>query len=275
MKIQRKIFQKFLENFAMDYDLPEELAGYLPKQRNGFQAVNQRKQAPSKTAVKKVPSKSPSNLSTKKVPTKPQKNPTATKPPPESSVRNTNPYKTAKPTKTATTMKPSQKVQTVYPNKEGKLLSKVPDEKWKEVRSGPREDPSIVRTKSEEIEIFLNYTNKYRLKNNLNTLEFSEELSQIAEVHNNDMMEGKTAVGHEGFKERCSLIGKKFVRASENCAMYVGPREHLLTLFENLCRSPVHNKNLLGDFDTIGVALGKNEENMWYVTQFFVRFKKS
>lgn len=250
----------------MDFDLPEELADYLPKQRQGFQLVNQRKPAPKKAGPpKKVQTKPPTNPTPqKRVATKPK----------DTTKTISKGDKTIKIEKTKSPDGTTQKVQTVYPNRKGKILSKVPENKWKEVRAGPREDPSIVRTKEEEIQIFLKYTNDYRIKNNLNKLKLSQELSQIADVHNKNMMDGKTPVGHEGFSDRVSQINKKYYRASENCAMYVGPREHLLTLFENLCKSPVHNKNLLGDFDTIGLALGKNSENMWYVTQFFVRFNK-
>lgn len=307
----------------MDFDLPEELADYLPKQRQGFQLVNQHK--PAKAAPKKVPTKIPTNPP-KKTSTNPPHKKAPTNPPPKKESTNPQPKKesanpplkkestnpplkkesanpppkkesTNPPPKKATingintrtvsrgdkTIKTERiknsngtttKVQTVYPNRKGKILSKVPENKWKEVRAGPREDTSIVRTKEEEIQIFLKYTNDYRIKNTLNPLEMSDELSQIADVHNTDMMEGKTKVGHEGFKDRVNQLSKRYYQASENCAMYVGPREHLVTLFENLCRSPVHNQNLLGNFDTIGIALGKNAENMWYVTQFFVRFNK-
>lgn len=164
----------------------------------------------------------------------------------------------------------TQRVVAVYPTK-GKVLSKVPDAKFKPVKDGPREDPNIVRTEAEEIAEFLRLTNEFRQKNNLPTLKLYDELSQIAKPHNENMMKGKTGVGHEGFSERAQQIKKKKA-ASENCAMYVGPREHLTTLMENLINSPPHRKNLLGDFNAIGIAIGKNSENMWYVTQLFARF---
>lgn len=249
----------------MDYDLPEELADYLPKPRQGFQLLGSPPQRPSNVVVTKkviVRKKPQITKPTTKKSSLNQKVPGTRYPAPK---RNVN-VQTKKNPNVGT-----KKVQTVYPKK-GKILSKVPESKWKEVRAGPREDPNVVRTEEEEIQIFLKYTNDFRRKNNLNSLELSDELSEIARGHNNNMMEGKTPVGHEGFKDRAKQVKRKFLRVSENCAMYVGPREHLQTLFENLCNSTKHRQNLLGEFNTIGMSIGKNSENMWYVTQFFALF---
>lgn len=247
----------------MDYDLPEELQDYLPKPRQGFQLVNQRKPAPPKSIMRKAQTKAPTITVPKRTGTKlrPTANPSS------------NAKRTVKTINKRVPNGPTQRVRVVYPKK-GKMLSKVDESKWKNVKDGPREDPNLHRTIEEEIQIFLKLTNDYRIKNKLNTLELSDDLSKIAEGHNINMMEGRTKVGHEGFKDRVQQIPKRYFQASENCAMYVGPRDHLLTMFDNLCKSPTHNANLLGTFDTIGISIGKNSENMWYVTQFFVRYNR-
>lgn len=175
----------------MDYDLPEELQDYLPRPRQGFQLLNQRKPAPPKSIIRKAQTKSPTITLPKKTVTKP--NPTK--------VRASNAKRTIKPTRQRVPNMPNRKVKTVYPTK-GKMLSKIDESKWKDVKDGPREDPNLHRTIEEEIQIFLKLTNDYRIKNKLNSLQLSDDLSKIAEEHNINMMEGKTKVGHEGFKDR-------------------------------------------------------------------------
>ena len=250
----------------MDYDLPEELQGYLPKERQGFQLMNEPNYPPQRGLINKR-TRAP-NITVPKA-----QHPNPRKPVRVQQKVTQNPVTRRVQNQPAKRVQnqPAKRVQAVYPKK-GKLLSKVPENKWKDVKAGPREDTTIVRTEEEEVQIFLKYTNDFRQKNNLCTLELNDDLSKIASEHNHNMMDGKTKVGHEGFKDRTKLIQGRFKRASENCAMYVGPREHLLTLFENLVNSPSHCKNLLGDFNTIGISIGKNPENMWYVTQFFVYF---
>ncbi|OHS93255.1 hypothetical protein TRFO_40429 [Tritrichomonas foetus] len=255
----------------MDFEIPEEV-NYLPKERIGFVPVHSGNRRPMKsnfanpTFVEDAPKSTTTETPSRTTP----KATTLNRYGITSAKKTIPPRNTKDTTKSATNGTTRTRVVKVFPER-GKMLSKIPEEKWKNVRPGPREDPNVVRTEAQEVEIFLKMTNDFRIKNKCSPLKFSKELSEIAREHNHDMMEGRTPVGHEGFSNRAAKV-KGARGMSENCAMYVGPREHLQTLMENLINSKVHRENLLGNFNTIGITIEKNKENMWYVTQFFANF---
>jgi len=123
---------------------------------------------------------------------------------------------------------------------------------------------------NKEAEECLRLTNEFRAKHGLPPLKFSKELSQIALPHTQDMLSGKLQLGHEGFKQRAAQA-KNATLTGENVAYCDGYSDPVKIMVDGWIKSPPHRKNLLGNFNTIGISLC-NRGSLWYGTQFFAYY---
>ena len=113
----------------------------------------------------------------------------------------------------------------------------------------------------------LNLVNIFRKENGLPSLSFSKHLSSIAKPHNDDMLNGKKPLGHDGFKERTSKVPSA-LSTGENVGYEKGYPNPIKTLVDGWIHSPPHRKNLLGNFNQMGCAFS-HKGDLWFGTQFF------
>jgi uncharacterized protein YkwD len=117
----------------------------------------------------------------------------------------------------------------------------------------------------------LRYVNEYRQSKHLKPLQANSFISSVALDHSRNMLSGKTAFGHDGFKDRIGRIRKKLGPihvAAENVASgAMGARE----VVDGWLHSPGHRRNIEGDFKLTGIGLAYGRRGMIYFTQIFTK----
>lgn len=116
----------------------------------------------------------------------------------------------------------------------------------------------------------LYYVNKFRKSKGLPALKMSEPINQEARSHSKAMANGRTGFGHGGFESRIDDISKKLGRvsgAAENVAYGNLSAEAVV---DGWIKSPGHRKNMLGNFNLIGIGAAKGKGNIVYFTQIFI-----
>ncbi|MBV8251671.1 MAG: CAP domain-containing protein [Chitinophaga sp.] len=119
-------------------------------------------------------------------------------------------------------------------------------------------------------EQILYYTNRFRASKGLKPLQLDSYCSQQAVRHSRDMANGSTGFGHEGFEGRVANISKKMGRvgaAAENVAYGTLSAEAVV---DGWIHSPGHRKNMLGDYDLIGIGAAK-DGRITFFTQVFIK----
>jgi uncharacterized protein YkwD len=117
----------------------------------------------------------------------------------------------------------------------------------------------------------LYYTNKFRESKGLPPLQLDETISREARDHSQDMANGRTGFGHEGFEERVDHVTKKLGRvasAAENVAYGNLDAEGVVN---GWIKSPGHRKNMLGTYNLIGIGAAKGKGNIIFFTQVFIK----
>ena len=121
-------------------------------------------------------------------------------------------------------------------------------------------------------EDILFYTNKYRKQKGKPALQLHPSVSKQAQQHSNNMASGKSSFGHDGFKNRTSIIRREigsFSNAAENVAYGKLSAEEVVQLW---IKSATHRKNLLGDYQYLGVGVADNKKkSIRYFTQILIR----
>ncbi|NSL87468.1 CAP domain-containing protein [Chitinophaga sp. Mgbs1] len=119
-------------------------------------------------------------------------------------------------------------------------------------------------------EQILYYTNKFRASKGLKPLQLEESVSQQARRHSRDMANGSTGFGHEGFEARVANVSKKLGRvgaAAENVAYGTLDAEAVV---DGWIKSPGHRKNMLGDYNLIGIGTA-GKGRITFFTQVFIK----
>ncbi|PSL46118.1 uncharacterized protein YkwD [Chitinophaga niastensis] len=119
-------------------------------------------------------------------------------------------------------------------------------------------------------EQILYYTNKFRQSHGLKPLQLDETISQQARRHSRDMANGSTGFGHEGFEDRVANVSKKMGRvgaAAENVAYGTLDAESVV---DGWIKSPGHRKNMLGDYNLIGIGTAE-KGRLTFFTQVFIK----
>ncbi|SFD51078.1 Uncharacterized conserved protein YkwD, contains CAP (CSP/antigen 5/PR1) domain [Chitinophaga sp. CF118] len=117
----------------------------------------------------------------------------------------------------------------------------------------------------------LYYTNKFRASKGLPPLKQEINCKLLAEKHSQDMASGKTGFGHDGFEVRAAAISKVLGGASgaaENVAYGTLDAKGVVDGWIN---SPGHRKNMLGDFNLIGIGYAQGKGRIIYFTQLFIK----
>ena len=117
----------------------------------------------------------------------------------------------------------------------------------------------------------LRLVNRHRQSLGLKPLQLDGFESSIAAGHSRDMATGRTAFGHDGFKDRVKRIRKRNpgIRVSaENVAMGQMSAGEVV---DGWLHSPGHRRNIEGDFKLTGIGLARSRRGQIYFTQIFTR----
>jgi uncharacterized protein YkwD len=120
-------------------------------------------------------------------------------------------------------------------------------------------------------EDILYYTNKYRQSKGKPPLELNSAISKEARNHSRDMAAGRTGFGHGGFSQRTARLKDKLGNVSgagENVAYGDLDAEAVVQLW---IKSAPHRKNLLGNYNLMGVGTANGKRGVVYFTQFFIK----
>ena len=119
-------------------------------------------------------------------------------------------------------------------------------------------------------EDILYYVNKFRRSKGLKPLELNNVISIEARDHSKSMATGRRGFGHDGFESRVDDISKKLgtVRAAAENVAYGNLSAEAVV--DGWIKSPGHRKNMLGDFNLIGIGTARGKGNIVYFTQIFI-----
>ncbi len=129
---------------------------------------------------------------------------------------------------------------------------------------------ATVKNTGDVEEDILHYVNKFRKSKGLPALKMNETISVEARSHSKAMANGRTGFGHNGFEDRIDDISKKLGRvngAAENVAYGNLSAEAVV---DGWIKSPGHRKNMLGNFNLIGIGTARGKGNIVYFTQIFI-----
>lgn len=122
------------------------------------------------------------------------------------------------------------------------------------------------------VDDFFRLTNEHRQKNGKEPLKLDDILCSLCKEHNDRMISGEIPLGHDGFSDRVKRIRNSMANAENicSCSQQPNPMNVLLDQFIN---DPPHNKNLLDDFNSVGISVGQNSKGNWYLTQILAKLQ--
>jgi len=111
--------------------------------------------------------------------------------------------------------------------------------------------------------------NNHRVSIGLDKLEFNEVIWNAANEHSQNMVDGTTDFGHDGFNERIESIKNEIGgnSSAENVAMGYTTTNAVVTGWLN---SPGHKNNIEGNYTHSAVSAVKNNNGTYYYTQIFI-----
>jgi len=115
--------------------------------------------------------------------------------------------------------------------------------------------------------------NEYRVSAGRPPLESNEKVAEVARGHSRDMAKGKVGFGHEGLKKRAARIAASIEMAglAENISKHDRSSGFVDAALKQWLGSPVHKKNIDGDYDLTGVGAAQAANGVVYFTQIFVK----
>lgn len=120
-------------------------------------------------------------------------------------------------------------------------------------------------------EAILKYTNEYRRSKGKPALISDPAATAQAQTHSRNMARGETSFGHSGFRDRVNAVSRKSGRvaaAAENVAYGQQDAEEVV---KGWIKSKVHRKNMLGDYNKIGIGTARSKKGTLYFTQLFIQ----
>jgi uncharacterized protein YkwD len=117
----------------------------------------------------------------------------------------------------------------------------------------------------------LYFINIYRRSIGIPPIQLNSLESRLAFQHSHNMATGKTPFGHEGFSSRMKTIEKQLGpmrQTAENVAYGMMTAREVVDAW---LKSPVHRKNIEGNFLLTGIGCAKNNKGMIYYTEIFTR----
>jgi uncharacterized protein YkwD len=127
-----------------------------------------------------------------------------------------------------------------------------------------------------------NQINQYRAQQGLPALNLDSRISDQARSHSQDMSNGATTFGHDGFTQRVQAIAQGApaeaianlmpeTAAAENVAKNQGYSDPATQAVTDWLHSPEHLHNIVGNYRMTGIGVAKDDFGSYYFTQIFVR----
>jgi len=115
--------------------------------------------------------------------------------------------------------------------------------------------------------------NAYRVSAKKPPFESNEKVAKIARAHSRDMAKGKVGFDHDGLQERAALVGASIEIAglAENISRHDRSSGFVDAALKKWLASPLHKKNIDGDYDLAGVGAAQDANGIVYFTQIFVK----
>ena len=100
-------------------------------------------------------------------------------------------------------------------------------------------------------------------------------VAKIARGHSRDMAKGKVGFGHDGLRDRVEQVQKHFkiAGAAENISKHERKEGHAEAAVNTWLASPVHLKNINGNYDLSGVGAAVSRDGIVFITQIFVKLR--
>lgn len=118
-------------------------------------------------------------------------------------------------------------------------------------------------------EEILYFVNQFRQSQGEGPLTMNKDMVETAAIHSEAMAEGKVPFGHDNFDLRYKYVAAKLggVDAfAENVAMgNLDARQ----VVDGWAHSPMHRKNMLGNYNLTGIATAVSSNGQIYFTQIF------
>jgi uncharacterized protein YkwD len=117
------------------------------------------------------------------------------------------------------------------------------------------------------------YVNQYRKTKRLPPLQMLSLISQEAIRHSQNMSNGRTSFGHDGFKERTGRVMSQIQNsnaAAENVAFGKMSAQEVVSRWID---SPGHRENIEGNYNLTGVGIVRARNGYLYFTQIFIHQK--
>ena len=117
----------------------------------------------------------------------------------------------------------------------------------------------------------LKYTNQFRSSHGLPALSLDENAGSLAQKHSRDMASRRAGFGHGGFQQRTNQLRSVYGRGiatGENVAYGKLSAKEVVNIW---IHSKPHRKNLLGNFNKIGIGTASDRQGIIFFTQLFVR----
>ncbi|PUZ27122.1 Uncharacterized conserved protein YkwD, contains CAP (CSP/antigen 5/PR1) domain [Chitinophaga costaii] len=114
------------------------------------------------------------------------------------------------------------------------------------------------------------YVNKYRSSKGLPPLQANKLMDSLAEMHSQQMADGITPFGHDGFEDRVATYSKlkgRVSAAAENVAYGNLDAEGVVN---GWIHSPGHRKNMEGKYNLSGIGTAPGKGGVIYFTQLFI-----
>lgn len=122
-----------------------------------------------------------------------------------------------------------------------------------------------------QIDEIYRLVNQHRVSKGLKPLKMNDAITKEASKHSRNMASGKVGFGHDGFQGRSDRLMNGIANANasgENVEMAQGSAKHIV---DNWLHSPVHKKNIEGNFTLTGIGMSQNSAGQVYYTQIFIK----
>lgn len=124
-------------------------------------------------------------------------------------------------------------------------------------------DPELIAREA------LDGTNQYRASQGLAPLRWHGDVARIAAEHAGQMASGTAPFSHDGVNQRVNRYPMPHRGAAENLALTSGDSRVAKVAVDGWIKSPGHEKNLRGPFNTCGIGVARSATGTFYLTQLF------
>ena len=134
-------------------------------------------------------------------------------------------------------------------------------------------DPVDLATLEQEV---AERINAHRKASKLAPFAYDDRVAAIARRHSERMASGRAKLGHDGFEARAEEISQflALAGAAENVSKHRRESDFAEFAVSGWLASPVHRKNIDGDYAITGIGAARSSQGLVYFTQLFVRVRQ-